>query len=125
MTRVIAIIAFTASLALGGAAEAQELPQWNLRVTCAKETDPACRAFEANAYSRLSGEWRSMPARARKACLDDARSFGHTSYRLLELCLDSEPARRPETETLAERPRAEDLGSPAWVSDGLRLLFRR
>ncbi len=115
MTRVIAIIAVAAGLGWSGAAEAQDLPQWNLRVTCAEETDPACRAFEANAYSRLSGEWRSIPAEAKKTCLDDTESFGHTSYRLLLLCLDAE---------LAKRPVTEDLGSRKWVSDGLRLLYR-
>ena len=115
MTRVIAAVAVAAGLGWSGAAEAQDLPQWHLRVTCAEETDPACRAFETNAYSRLSGEWRSISAEARKACLDDAGRFGHTSYRLLLLCLDAE---------LAKRRAAEDLGGPAWVSDGLRLLFR-
>lgn len=117
MTRALAIAAVAVGLSWAAPVPAHELPQWNLRVTCAKESDPACRAFEANAYSRLSGEWRSVPGQIKKTCLDDAESFGHTSYRLLRLCLD---------DTLVKRGSApsQDRGSPEWVSDGLRLLYR-
>ncbi|MGI9381587.1 MAG: hypothetical protein ACR2PO_00410 [Methyloligellaceae bacterium] len=117
MTRALAIVAVAACSSWATPVTAQALPQWNLRVTCAKELDPACRAFEANAYSRLSGEWRSISAQIKKICLDDAESFGHESYRLLQLCLEDALVKRRSAPS-------EDLGSPEWVSDGLRLLFR-
>lgn len=117
MTRAFAMVAFAAGLTWVTPALAQELPRWNLAETCAKETDPACRALERNAYSFLSGEWRSLPAEAKAACLEDAESFGHTSYRLLRLCLDDEIARRRSALN-------EDGESSVWVSEGLRLLYR-
>ena len=98
MIRATPAIAVAAALACSEPAAAQELPRWKLRVTCAAETDPACRALEANAYSHLSGEWRSLATRVKTACLADAESFGHASYRLLRLCLDAASAERLEVE---------------------------
>ena len=117
MTRAFALVAIAAGFNWVTPVLAQELPRWSLAQTCAKETDPACRALERNAYSFLSGEWRSLPAEPKAACLEDAKSFGHTSYRMLRLCLDDEIAKQRDS-------ASEDRESPEWVSDGLRLLYR-
>ena len=85
MTKILAVIAFSASVALAGAAQAQGFPNWPLSQTC-KSGDSSCERFETFARGQISGTWKTLPPGARAICVAETEKI-EKSYRLLQDCL--------------------------------------
>ncbi len=85
MTKILAVIAFSATAALAGPAQAQSFPNWPLSQTC-KSGDSSCARFETFARGQISGTWKTLPPGARTICVAETERV-EKSYRLLQDCL--------------------------------------
>ena len=75
------------ALALGGAAQAKDFPNWPSSLTC-KPGDGSCARFEIFARGQISGTWKTLPPGARAICVTETAAV-EKSYRQLQECLSN------------------------------------